>query len=47
MTDKELNAILFKLDGILSVMQEVYEAIVELVPAIEITEDEDGSSTAL
>ncbi len=45
MNSTQFNEILFKLDEILGAMNSVYEALVELIPSVEVTED--GPSTTL
>ncbi len=44
MTSEQFNEILFKLDEILGAMNSVYEALVEIVPVVEVAEDGTSSS---
>ncbi len=46
MNSNQFNEILFKLDEVLGTMQSIYEALVEIVPVVEVVE-EDGTSTTL
>lgn len=46
MNSTQFNELLSKLDEVLGAMQDIYETLVEIVPVVEVVE-EDGHSSSL